>query len=83
MCVDGLEETKDDPDVDGEDVQVLGKVAPEQRTADGSSAEDEHFSRVSVLGSEAKRRRVLVVQLMNVLVEQRCMQSLVGCIAME
>jgi hypothetical protein len=48
--VDGLEETEGDPDVDGEDVQVVAEEAVEEWAGDGSLGEDEDLERVGVLG---------------------------------
>jgi hypothetical protein len=41
--VDGLENTQDDPDVHGQDVQVFGDGAPENWRADGAEAENHYF----------------------------------------
>ncbi len=76
--VDGLEEAEGDPDVDGEDVEVLGDVAVEEGTADGARAEDEDLERVGVLCCETEGGGVLVVDLVDVLVERTEMEGLVG-----
>ncbi len=78
MGVDGLEEAEGDPDVDGEDVEVLGDVAVEEGTADGARAEDEDLERVGVLCCETEGGGVLVVDLVDVLVERTEMEGLVG-----
>jgi hypothetical protein len=78
VCVDGLEETQGDPDVDSENVEVLGKVAVKQGSSDRARAKDEDFSGVSVLGGKTERRRILVVDFVDVLVESTSVKGLVG-----
>lgn len=78
MSINGLEETKGDPDVNGEDMEVAREVAPEQGTGNSSSAEDHDFSWVSVLCGKTEGCRVLVVDLVNVLVEHGGMEKTVG-----
>lgn len=41
--VDGLEQTQHDPSIHGEDVEVLGDGAPQDRTADRAETEDHDF----------------------------------------
>lgn len=78
VSIDSLEETEDDPQIHGGDVQVASEEAVDQGTEDSSSTQDEHLSRVSILGSQTEWCRVLVVDLMNVLVEDTGVESLVG-----
>ena len=78
VSVDSLEQTEHDPDVDRQDVQVLGESAKSKGTADGTSAENEDLERVSILGSEAEGSRVLVVLLVNVLVQRSPVKSTVS-----
>jgi len=54
VSIDCLEETEDDPDVHGENVEVSGAENVENRTGDRSSTEDEDFSRMGVLGSKTE-----------------------------
>ena len=68
MSVDSLEETQGDPKVDIADVQIPHEVAVQQRAQDSSSAEDKHFSRVSIFCSEPERCRVFMVDLVDVLI---------------
>lgn len=49
MRVDGLEQTKGDPDVHGEDVEVAGEVAVEQGSGNRARAKDEDLGGVRVL----------------------------------
>ena len=68
--VDGLEHTQRDPDVHGEDVEVLGDGAPDDRAADGAETEDHDFDWRGVFCRETEGRRVLVVDLVDVLVQR-------------
>ena len=77
--IDGLEETKRDPDVHRENVEVAAEGAVEERAGDRTGTEDKDLCRVSVLRSETEGRRVLVVDLVDVLVEGAPVKCLVGC----
>ena len=79
MGVDGLEETEGDPDVDGEDVEVLHEEAVEEGPGNRASTEDEDLSGMGVLRSETEGGGVLVVNLVDGLVQHRSMESLVRC----
>jgi hypothetical protein len=68
--IDGLEHAEGDPDVHGENVEILGDGAPEDRASDGSETQDHDFDGRGVLSGEAKGSRVLVVDLVDVLVEE-------------
>lgn len=70
VSIDGLEETGCDPKVHGQDVEVARDKAENDGDDDCSSAKNHGFDRRCVLGSETKRSRVLVVDLMDVLVEE-------------
>lgn len=74
MRVDGLEEAKDDPDVHREDVKIARDCTPQDGNADGTDAQDHDFDRRSVFRGQAEGRRVLVVDLVDVLVERTPMQ---------
>ena len=78
MSVNSLEQTECDPDVDGKDMEVAGEIAPQNRTSNGARAKNHDLSRVGVLGSEPERCGVLMVDFMDMLVEERHMESLVG-----
>lgn len=79
MRVDSLEEAERDPDVDGEDVQVAREEAVEQGSRDGAGAKDHDLCRVRILSGQTERRRVLVMDFVNVLVEHRRVEELMGC----
>ena len=79
MGVDGLEKTEDDPNIDGEDVEVVAEHAVEDGTKDRASAEDKYLSRVSVLCSQTERSGILMMDLVDVLVKWSPVQCLVGC----
>jgi hypothetical protein len=69
--INGLEYTDGDPGVHGENVEVLGDGTPEDGAADGSEAQDHDFNGRGVLGGDAEGSRVLVVNLVDVLVQER------------
>ena len=78
MRVDSLEEAEDDPGVDGYDVQVLREENVQKRAKDRARTEDEDLGRMGVFSRKAKRRRVFVVDFVNVLVQNARMERLVG-----
>jgi hypothetical protein len=55
VCVDGLEETKRNPDVDSENVQVMCVPAVQDGSSNCTSAKDENLSRVGIFSSKAER----------------------------
>lgn len=69
--IDGLEQTEDDPAVHGQDVEILGDGAPDDGASYGTETEDHDFDRRGVLSSQTEGRRVLVVNLVDVLVKER------------
>ena len=72
--IDGLEQTAHDPDVHGQDVQLAGTQNPQDRDTDCSGTEEHDFDWGSIFSSQTKRRRVRVVDLMDVLVQWTPMQ---------
>ena len=80
MCVDGLEKTKGDPNVDSEDVQVAAEHAVEDGAKDSSSSKDEYLCWMRILSSQPEGSGVLVMDFVNMLVQRTPMQSLVSCI---
>ena len=79
VSINGLEETEDDPDVHGEDVEVASAKDVENRTSDRPSTEDEDLGWMCVLSSKAEGSRVFVVNFVNVLVHGTPVEELVGC----
>lgn len=79
MGVNGLEKTKDDPAVDSHNVKIATESAVEDGTSKGTGSEDEDFSGMSVLSSETEWRRVLVVNLVDVLVQGTPVKRTVSC----
>jgi len=77
VCVNGLEKTKDDPGVHGENMEVLGDAAPDDWTTKSTETENHDFNRRSVLGGQTEWSRVLVVDLVNHLVERSPVKSAV------
>ena len=68
--IDGLEETEDDPDIHGGEMEVLGEGDPENRGSYGTDTEKHDLNRGGVLGGETKGRAVGVVNLVDSLVER-------------
>ena len=75
--INGLEQTQDNPNVHGEDVKVSGESAPEDGATDGTKAQEHHFNRRRVLGSQTERSGVLMVNLVDSLVERTPVKSAV------
>ena len=69
MSIDGLEEPEENPNVHREKMDILRQGTPDERAVDRSESEDRYFNRRSVFRRQAKRRRVLVMNLVDVLVE--------------
>jgi len=76
--VDGLEKTKCDPNVNCDDVHVLRELAVQQGSENSSCPEYHHFKWMRILCGKTKRSRVFMMQLVDVLVEQGCVEKLVG-----
>jgi len=81
--LDSLEEAEGHPDESGGQVEVVGEVAPDQRTANGAGTQDQDFNGVGVLGSETERRRPLMVKLVDVLVEGAVVETAVSPVVEE
>lgn len=79
MSINGLEETEDDPDVHGEDVEFASANDVENRTSDRSRTEDEDFGRMGILSSKAEGGRVLVVNFVDVFIHRTPVEELMGC----
>lgn len=70
MGVDGLEETEDNPDIHGGEMEVLGDGNPEDGGSYSTNTEEHNLNGRGVLGSETKGRAVRVVNLVDGLVER-------------
>ena len=79
MGINGLEKTEGDPDVDGDYVQVRLEPAVEQWSENCPRSKDHDFERMCVLGGETERSGILVVELVNMFVKQRCVEELMSC----
>ena len=79
VSIDGLEETENDPDVHGKDVEVSGAKDVNNRTSDRSCAENKDLGRMSVLGSKTEGGRVFVVNFVDVFVHGTPVKELMGC----
>ena len=78
MGINSLEEPQGNPGINGDDVQVVGQVAVQQRATNGTSAENEDLSGVRIFGSETEGCRVLVVNLVDMSVKGTIMKSLMS-----
>jgi hypothetical protein len=54
MCVNGLEEAEDDPDVHGQDVEILGDGAKHDRDTNGTETQAHDFDWRGVFGSQTE-----------------------------
>ena len=75
--IDSLEQTGDDPQVHGQDVQMSGYQDPQDGNANSARAEKHDFDRRRVLGGQTEGRRVGVVELVDVLVQRAPVQRAV------
>ena len=71
-----LEETQANPDVHGDDVEVMRDRNVEDGAEHRANAEDDNLERMCVLCRKTERRAVFVVDLVNVLVERAPVQCL-------
>jgi len=78
MGIDGLEKTEGDPNVDGDYMQVWLEPAVEKRPENSSRSEDHDFERMCVFRSETEGRGIFVMELVNMFVEQGCVEELMG-----
>lgn len=75
--VDGLEQTQDDPQVHGDEVQVARDADPDDGAADDAEAQEHDLDWGGVLSSQAEGGAVRVVQLVDRLVQRAVVQSAV------
>jgi len=78
VSIDGLEETENDPDVHGKDVEVSRAEDVKDRTSYRSGTEDEYLSWVGILSSQAEGSRVFMVNFVDVLVHRTPVEELMG-----
>lgn len=72
--INSLEQTTNDPEVHGQDVQFAGEKNPQDGDTDGASTEEHDLNRRGIFGSETERRRVCVMDLVDVLVQRTPMK---------
>lgn len=84
MRVDGLAHTENNPDVHGQDVKITGDACPDDGRTNGAKSEHHDFDWRSVFGCQSKGRRVLVMDLVDVLVQRtpvhRTMHPVMPCV---
>jgi hypothetical protein len=71
VCINSLEKAADDPEIHGENMEVSsGHGAEQDRRSDGTKSKTHDLNRRSVFCGETEWRRVLVMDLVYVLVEE-------------
>jgi len=82
--IDGLEESEDDPREHGQEVKVTDDRNPNDGNSNNSKTEEHGLDRGRILGGEAKRRAVRMVELMDILVQrpvvQRSVEPVMPCV---
>lgn len=78
MRINRLEQSEDNPEIHGQDMQITEDGAVEDGDTDSTKTQYEHFDGRCVFGGEAKGSRVLVVDFMDVLVEGAPVHGAVG-----
>lgn len=73
--VDSLPQTKDDPEVHGDEVKLTGDSKDDNGRSDNAHTEKHSLDRRSVLGCKAERSGIGMVQLVDVLVERSVVQA--------
>lgn len=68
--IDGLEQAQHNPEVHGQNMQITSNSTPKDGGSDCAETQNHNFNGRSVFGSEAKRSRILVMDLVDVLVEE-------------
>lgn len=68
--INGLEEPQNNPNIHCENVQVLRDRTPQDWRSNSTKAKTQDFNRTRVLGGQAKWRRVLVMNLVDVFVKE-------------
>ena len=69
VSINSLEKTKTNPDIDRENVQVLGEVAVQYGSGYRSSTKNKYFCWMRIFGSKTKRCRVFVMKLVDMPVQ--------------
>jgi len=72
--INGLEETQDDPEVHGDEVELASHGNPDDRRANNAESEKHDLDRGGILGGQAEGGAVGVVQLVDGLVERAVVQ---------
>jgi len=75
MSIDGLEEAADNPQIHCHNVEIFGEAAEDDRNTDSTEGEDHGLDRRSVFSSKTEGCTVLMVQLVNHLVQSRCVEQ--------
>ena len=68
VSINRLEETKDNPQIHGKDMKVACDGTPNDWRTDSSQSQDHYLNGRRILSGKTKRRRILMVDFMDVLV---------------
>jgi len=69
MGINGLEQPKNNPNIDSENMKILGEHTPQHWHTNGAKTKSHNLDRRSVLGSETEGRRICVMNLVDVFIE--------------
>jgi len=76
--VDSLKQSQDNPNINREDMEIASEGGVEDRATNGTGSKDQDFSGMGIYRCKTKRRRVLVMNFVDILVEETSMKCLVG-----
>lgn len=79
MRINGLVKAQEDPNIDGDDMEVLRQEAVKKWAPYCAHSKDKDLERMRVFCSKTKWCTVLVVELVDVAVQRSIVQSLVSC----
>lgn len=77
VSINRLKETKNNPDIHGQDMEIARESTPSDGAPDSSESEQHDFNGGSVFCSQTKRRGVLVVNFVDGFVERTPVESTV------
>ena len=78
MSVDGLEKSKDDPGIHGQDMKITGNRDPNDWEDDRADTEDHDFDWRGIFGGKTEGSGILVVDFMDIFVQRTPVHSTVS-----
>ena len=75
MSVDSLKQFRDNPNINREDVEIASEVGIEDRVSNGTGSKDQDFGGMGIFSCKTKRRRVLVMNFVDILVEEASIEK--------